>query len=576
MKQAWERIGTPDAISWVVVFLLSVQQVSGSLTAPFADISGRVSEFLFLRITSLLVMFAVLGFGKLLLLRFAQTKPKPLLTLAVFLCTVFAGTVSINGLLILAEFTDEWNLGRRLIVAIPGSFTILILSALLVTYTRELARRNQEIALSATELEQIRNDSSQRLQDRKDKIINDVQHQLESALFTNSEGSMPKTTDNLKSLIDDVVRPMSYQLSREVSPYTPEEKKIISPRVSWSEVLTIAMKNNPAHPIASTLWVGALVGMFLITGFGALGLLATLALCAISFLVLSIPRMFWKYLPIKIRTLPRVFIFSFFIITMAAILAPTMEAITGYRFTLVHAYIGWLILAFFMTWTVTIIFAVNDNLSSTFTQLSHTVEELKRETIYLKNELRSMQKGMSRILHGPIQEAISASIHKIQTHKQKSQQNKAVEDLNQRIKVLLSSLNETTHIRINFEQALNELTELWDEVALINIDTSSQTLQEIQKDPYCESALLELIREGCNNAIRHGEAKNIDVSIGVSPHKDQIFLIMTNDGKPLQPHHKSGLGSQIFDECCLSWKREQVGPLVRVEASIPLSVSIQI
>ena len=149
MKQAWNRLGSPDAISWIMVVLLLVQLASGSLVAPFTDLNGRIFEFLAVRITSVLVISAVLGLGKMLLLHVARKRPMPVLTLGIFAVATVVGSVTQNWLLIVTQFTDQWTIGQRLIVAIPGLFAFLLVSGILISLARELARNNQELAKTA-------------------------------------------------------------------------------------------------------------------------------------------------------------------------------------------------------------------------------------------------------------------------------------------------------------------------------------------------------------------------------------------------------------------------------------------
>lgn len=570
MKRAWRRIGTPDAISWVVIFLVSVQQISGSLTAPFADITGRVPEFLGLRILSLLAMFAVLGIGKLLLLRFARERPLPWLTLIIFALTPAMCILLINWLLIITDFTEEWTIGRRLIVAVPGIFTILILSALLTSYARELAKRNLELAETARELDRSRSSSSARIEARKQELISAVRNQLERSLGSTSDSTKQPASEHLKSLIDDVVRPMSYELSRVVNatPLTPIH--VANPSISWSSVLSVSLRANPAHPVAATLWIGALVGMFLITGFGLIGVVATATFCTLSFAILWLTRVLWRWMHSSVSTAARAVIFSLALLVLPILSAPTMQVMTGYDFLVLHAYVGWMILSFFMTWTVTLIFGVNESLRSTYEQLVLIVDSLKRESILLNSELRAIQTGVARLLHGPIQEAVSASLHRITSSSDAQDDDRLVGDLQRRIQELLLTLNHPPERITHLQKRFEELIELWDEVVEITIDASQDTLVSIEADHLASAAVLELVREACNNAIRHGEAQHVNVALSLHPNTNEISLSIENDGKPLADEVKSGLGSLIFDERCLSWTRVQHGHLVRVHARIPL------
>lgn len=570
MRGAWRRIGSPDAISWVVVLLVSVQQISGSLTAPFTDISGRVGEFLFLRTTSILAMLAVLGIGKLLLLRFAKTAPRPWITLAVFALTPVVGSITINWLLILTGFTTEWAVGRRLAVAVPGIFTILVVSAILVTYSRELARRNAQLATTAREIDATRMSAAAQIEGRRLDLIREVREQLESALSTGTQGDARDTAQSLRSLVDDVVRPLSYRLTSESGSLTPRTIEVADPSVAWSDVISETLRRNPAHPIASTLWLGALLGMFLGTGFGARGVLATVALCVISFAILSVTRLMWHLLPARMPAWQRAMVFSGAVFLITGSSAPAMEALSGYRFTSYHAFTGWLILSFFMIWTVALVFGVIENLRDTFDELSEVVEIFKRETIHLNNELRELQTTISLVLHGPIQEAISASLHRLRASTDPQANRRLVEGLRERIDTVLNEAHQPSRPTVNLSEELSDLVELWDEIMTIEIDMDPEIRSMVEHDRFASAVLLELIRESCSNAVRHGEADRVWIRLSGDKRRAECVLEVLNDGRALSSSPTPGLGSRIFDERCLNWSRTQSGPLVRLEARIPI------
>ena len=571
MKQAWHRLGSPDAISWVMVLLVSVQQIAGSLTGPFVDITGRVWDFFVIRILALLVMFGVLGLGKLALLRFARQRPKPLLTLSIFALTTLTGVVSINWMLIRENFTDSWTIPQRLLVALPGIFSILLLSALLVSFARDYARRNAELAATAAELALATTESAKRIDQKRFALVEEVREEIQLALGALNEETTTSSSDDLKSLIDDVVRPMSYQLSSGVAVSSPNRLAFADPKISWSSVIETSLRINPAHPVSTSAWLSALLCLYLLTGVGLPGLVGAVALFALTFGILTMTRYTWRFVPTSLPVWARAIVYSSALLPISMISAPVMQELTGYDFTVTHAFIGWIILSMFMMWTVTLVFGVNASLRETSQQLEDAVDSLKRENIHLNNEFRALQKGVSRVLHGPIQEAIAASIHRLQSRSERQSSKEIVTDMQKRIFAALQTLTKPHKRRIDFDATLRDLCELWDEVVDIRCTIQAEARDAISHDPATASALVELIREGCNNAIRHGSAQNIHIQVSLLETTQAITLEIDNDGKPLDPNSFRGLGSQIFDERCISWSLKQVGPLVHLEAHIPFT-----
>ena len=68
----------------------------------------------------------------------------------------------------------------------------------------------------------------------------------------------------------------------------------------------------------------------------------------------------------------------------------------------------------------------------------------------------------------------------------------------------------------------------------------------------------------------HGSPAKIVITVSVDLDNRLVEIVIENDGKALEPGVENGLGSQIFDDLTMRWSRTQVGPLVRLEAKVPL------
>ncbi len=571
MKQAWNRLGSPDAISWIMVVLLLVQLASGSLVAPFTDLNGRIFEFLAVRISSLLVISAVLGLGKMLLLQFARKRPMPLLTLGIFAVATVAGSVTQNWLLIVTQFTDQWTIGQRLIVAIPGLFAFLLVSGILISLARELARDNQELAATAFELITIRAEASVRIEQRKAELVSTVREQLEQSWTKMKTIVHTDISAELNHMVDDVIRPLSFQISNEVNTFQPRSIVVANPRVSWRDLVINAMTTNPAHPFSAATWLALLVGTFLIPTLGLRGLVTATALAAITFLGLTVVRLLWSILPQRLPVSARASCFAVITIGLMATCPPAMEALSSYEFAAATVFVGWIVLGSSLVWTVTLVLSVRNTLRSTRETLLATVDELKREVIQLNGEMRRLQKGISRLLHGPVQQIVSAAIHRLRNGNDGPATDSLVADLQARIAASIQLLNNPREVSIDLDNAIRDFVELWDGVVEISLDFPVETLSRLHQEPVAMSAIVELIREECGNAVRHGEATHIYVKVSIDESDKTSRLIVKNDGKPLPISPRPGMGSQILDDLCLNWLRTNSGELVKLEALLPLA-----
>jgi hypothetical protein len=77
------------------------------------------------------------------------------------------------------------------------------------------------------------------------------------------------------------------------------------------------------------------------------------------------------------------------------------------------------------------------------------------------------------------------------------------------------------------------------------------------------------VKESVTNAIRHGKARLVEISIQ-DLNDGSIQIEVTNDGET-NLLGSPGVGSQILDEITMNWSRESLGDEVRVTAQVALA-----
>ena len=95
------------------------------------------------------------------------------------------------------------------------------------------------------------------------------------------------------------------------------------------------------------------------------------------------------------------------------------------------------------------------------------------------------------------------------------------------IRMSVSSLRPDAPERLNLKNAIEELVENTIKIANVNIAFNCDT-SDLKFDEDDEMAIYRIVQEGLTNAIRHGNAKNIDVSIKKS--YGSIGLLICDDG----------------------------------------------
>lgn len=124
----------------------------------------------------------------------------------------------------------------------------------------------------------------------------------------------------------------------------------------------------------------------------------------------------------------------------------------------------------------------------------------------------------------------------------------------------------------SFDRFYSDTVELWDGVARISLDADPKALQAIESDSFGLASVVEIVREGVGNAIRHGKAKNVEVGLRFEQEGNPILGVeVLNDGEVAAKGATPGFGSQTISEVSSSWGLDRVGEKTRLWAQVPVS-----
>lgn len=193
--------------------------------------------------------------------------------------------------------------------------------------------------------------------------------------------------------------------------------------------------------------------------------------------------------------------------------------------------------------------------------------ELKRELALIDQTLWVAQRKWSYLIHGTVQGALTVASSRL-VFDEKPDRNliaKVTKDLERAKRALQSPVE----FRLGTEQLIREIQGSWSGICEVRFDISANTIERVDESESGKTCLIELSKELVSNAYRHGRARQIWISVYLDENLD-LRIIATNDGLPLAPDHKSGLGFAMFDELTSTWAFE-FEPTQRFVASIPLA-----
>jgi len=565
----WARLGSKDAINWVSVVAVMIFQTCASLITSGVSFDDRFALFLSVRISSLGAFVLVLGAGKWLLHRTTNNRPQPLISIAAFLIGITASTTVFDWMLVATGLTEQSFLVRRIVLSLVGATVILVMVAQIVAAAREYASKNLDLTEAITETALVQESTADRIHQRRSDLVDTIQNLINDHL---QSASLPgaKADQAMQNLIDDVIRPLSHALGKQPSP-TALPANPPPPSIPWRQVVRGSVTGHPFSPFAFPGAIGAIVATFLVMSFGPIGVAATIAVFVGAATINILLGWLWRALPKRTPLAVRFVVFTAAVLPFLWFSVVFISATTGFDLAATPVRLAaWSVMVTGTWWVAALTTSVFRQLRSTATKLEGALVSLKTELVALNATDHTLRKNISRVLHGPVQEAVASSLRKLHTSPELATDKGFFDGVRDKIQLALNSLDTDTTAPIDLLQELDDLAEVWEGSVAIHHTIRATTISTLDNHPGTAQILLELIREACQNAIKHGNATSIQITVEIDTTANTALLTVTNDGTPVAPHTEPGMGTTLFDDLTLSWERKPTPGGVKVSASLPL------
>jgi signal transduction histidine kinase len=196
--------------------------------------------------------------------------------------------------------------------------------------------------------------------------------------------------------------------------------------------------------------------------------------------------------------------------------------------------------------------------------------QLSREISLYEQKIWVFRKSWQLVLHGTVQAALTAAVTRLSlNHDNEAVRNQLVA---QDLKRAEDALQGNPIKDIDLHRSIAELSASWRGVCDVSVSVSERASRALKRNTQAMFCVNELMREAVSNAVRHGFAKRVQISLD---RLDDINLDFsaTNDGIPAPLNRIPGIGSKTFDELTEEWsiRTDQRSGQTAVRARIPIS-----
>ena len=571
MRDFWNRIGGPDAFNWVSLLLVYPVVVVANIVGSGVDVQSSGLEVVLYSTISMAAVLALLLGAKFTVLRNAKNKPMPIQTVIVVVIALFVRAWVFDALLLASKLENQERVFYRFTASFASIGLSFIFASYLVSMAREYSRNSRDLRLTNDALVNTRTDVDGKIAAKRNELIAKIRSQLEERLESFKTDSANETLEQLRATIEDVVRPVSHDLDRQVADIGGTAPVTRDDRILWSRVLSNSTQGQPIRPLIFSIWSGISALFFAprLWGFWE-GVTVAATVFAVPFLLLVVIRRFWSRVASSRGSIARAAIFTGSLVVLGLISAVTAGFTSGLSERFVPMIIPQTMLWTLSGWVVAVIPSLREETSRVLGELGRATGELREELVRVNTAYRLQQKAIARALHGPIQDAMSVSSFKLAAAVESGTATPELiielRDMIAQTLVLLEKRDDTVP---NLSHALEDMAELWEGVVDITWTLTPEATRIINEHAITAASATELVREAVSNSVRHGQASEVGISISTSA--DRLELVVENNGT-FKPEGKKGkgLGTTLLEELTLSWSRTFENDKTVLRATLPV------
>ena len=575
MPRTWTRLSIGDArsLNWRTHALFAVPTLLSAVFFDFDRLGGPPGLWPLLSVVGLVVTIGVIEALSALFKKSKWTRPRAWLVTLILLLAGFSrgGTLFLLGgaLGIVPESDLAFRLVGGPIFVVSIYFLVDTMVSSFIVHQDQAdslnARRGQlQRARADFEKEIARLTEAQRAQVRE--LVAPSVWELQKFLSAKTK-NVQDAIFEIKSLNETIVRPLSRQMT---TAQDGADSQLLT-----TELATVA-KRSAWLPERVSIHQSLNLGFFglaaLVLGFNAqsaaLGPIRGLTLMAATLPVIMLAAWAFK-LATKGLMLPASF---------AAISAATYGAVVGYlsgtlttlwgltdtdQFAIQSA----LFVAVNMLFTLGLGVASVEREKS-LVELEAAVEELSLLNSRLRQQVWLARKTLAMELHGSVQSTLQSVAARLS--KLKNPSDKELDEALEQVREAFGRVDREDYLSgKSLKELLDEFVLLWEGALDLQILIDPGAQLALDKDEAAARCALEVCREAVTNAVKHGSAEQVKISIAQGDGFVQIKAV--NDGINLT-QELAGQGVNLYKEVAHTFSLTDQAEGVTLDLQLPLSL----
>lgn len=567
---AFDRIGGPDAVTWPAFWITYASNLIAHLTT-----GGAVNAPIAVRLV-IVTVAQIVAFLPLLLLRWTilryPLRPRPWVAVGGFAVAAVLRGVVLTSLLVAVGAVSEPLWVYRIVASLQNTMVLLIIVALVVSATRAHTRSLTGLLEVQRELVQTEAELVKDVTTRNEQVIAQVQERLRAELASLDSVEGAESVHELQRLASDIVRPMSHELATSVPNFPVVAPSMEEAHLTWRQAVLGLIDGPPLRPLLAATYMAWILSS---TAWSVFGVTRGLAMSAVAFVSVLVGSWCanWVLAHILERLGPRASLVATLIaglfvgFTSAGVIA--LLGTPGADRTIFISGGG-----LFVSGVVLLTAAVATVLRcqrATEQELIASTEQLQFQLVRLRQAQWLQRQGLARALHGPVQAAVTAAALRLDAAVRSGEKgNELLESERQTLLAAVDVLDTADSSDYTLDLALERISGTWEGLCEITSQVDAAAAASLAEDTIAAAVVVDLMTEAVSNAVRHGEAEHIFISITIDE-KHLLTLTIRDDGHSQSVEVFHGLGSALLDDCTIEWTRDITASGTTLSAVVPSS-----
>ena len=572
-----------DAISWPGWWVTTVLAVLLQLLGIRVLLQGnhQVVARIAIILVAQLAMWAVLIVVARPVLRRPSMRGRWGLTFVIF-AAAGAGRAALAG----------WvgaQLGTPTLQPLPGRMlTSAATVAIALTFTAVvvgLVRRDSEqraaLAVDQRRLEHLRVDAIRNIELANRETVQEIRASLTRTFRDLEVGPDARAGDALRAAVEGVVRPISHELATRVPIRQPTPSEIAVPTVDWRATMRRATARFALFPVATGLGAAYLGIASTAPLYGSgpglvLALLNGLAVWFALWLANSAQARWCVGMSPAARARSNVGL-----LLIAVVAAEVMLLPLTFRTDLPWAMmLGSVVMVPCIAWAANLAAALLRRQEQVQRELAATGDAVRADMARVREVQWARRRALAKAVHGPLQSTITAAAIRLDLAAAAGDpEDLDFPQLQAQILQSIDGLGAPAASDEQIHDAVLRLQRTWRGICRIDFTAGTRATEELRRRPETAQAVKEIIHEACANAVRHGGADVVAVSVAMAAVADPTLEVIVRDngrgtlGEPGRTPGAVGLGTEILDELTSHWSRVATDQGCMLTAAVPIVVT---